>query len=220
MPFLSDTVICFDLDDTLYKEIDYLKSAYREIAMSVGHPEAAVRMLDWYYAKENAFEKLIETYGLSITITDCLKIYRNHFPEISLDAGVKEFLVELKDNGAKLGLISDGRSITQRNKIKALGLEGLFDIEIISEEFGSEKPSLKNYQVVMDKFSEQQKFIYVGDNPAKDFIAPNQLGWDSVCLLDDGRNIHKQDFDLPKGYLPKERIVVLIDLRFTINCNS
>ena len=25
-------VICFDLDDTLYKEIDYLKSAYREIA--------------------------------------------------------------------------------------------------------------------------------------------------------------------------------------------
>ena len=253
MPFLSDTVICFDLDDTLYKEIDYLKSAYREIAMSVGHPEAAVRMLDWYYAKENAFEKLIETYGLSITITDCLKIYRNHFPEISLDAGVKEFLVELKDNGAKLGLISDGRSITQRNKIKALGwakgttratinsmtgvlqtgidsdysdndynlkFNGDDDNIIISEEFGSEKPSLKNYQVVMDKFSEQQKFIYVGDNPAKDFIAPNQLGWDSVCLLDDGRNIHKQDFDLPKGYLPKERIVVLIDLRFTINCNS
>lgn len=25
-------VVCFDLDDTLYKEIDYLKSAYREIA--------------------------------------------------------------------------------------------------------------------------------------------------------------------------------------------
>lgn len=220
MPFLSDTVICFDLDDTLYKEIDYLKSAYKEIAMTVGHPkEAAVRMLDWYYAKENAFEKLIETYGLSITITDCLKIYRNHFPEISLDAGAKEFLVELKDNGAKLGLISDGRSITQRNKIKALGLEGLFDIEIISEEFGSEKPSLKNYQAVMDKFPERQRFIYVGDNPAKDFIAPNQLGWNSICLLDDGKNIHKQNFDLPQGYLPKERIVVLTDLRFTFNCN-
>lgn len=220
MPFLSDTVICFDLDDTLYKEIDFLKSAYMEIAMTVGHPEATVRMLDWYYAKVNAFEKLIETYGLSITVSDCLKIYRNHFPEISLDTGVKEFLVELKDNGAKLGLISDGRSITQQNKIKALGLEGLFDIEIISEEFGSEKPSLKNYQAVMDKFPEQQKFIYVGDNPAKDFIAPNQLGWNSVCLLDDGRNIHKQDFDLLQGYLPKERIVVLTDLRFTINCNS
>ena len=206
MPFLSDTVICFDLDDTLYKEIDYLKSAYREIAMSVGHPEAAVRMLDWYYAKENAFEKLIETYGLSITVSDCLKIYRNHFPEISLDAGVKEFLVELKDNGAKLGLISDGRSTTQRIKIKALGLEGFFDIEIISEEFGSEKPSLKNYQAVMDKFSERQRFIYVGDNPAKDFIAPNQLGWGTYCLKDEGRNIHEQNMSLAKEFLPQHVI--------------
>lgn len=206
MPFLSDTVICFDLDDTLYKEIDYLKSAYREIAMSVGHPEAAVRMLDWYYAKENAFEKLIETYGLSITASDCLKIYRNHFPDISLDAGVKEFLVEMKDNGAKLGLISDGRSITQRNKIKALGLEGFFDIEIISEEFGSEKPSLKNYQAVMDKFPERQKFIYVGDNPTKDFIAPNQLGWKTYCLENDGRNIHEQSMSLAKDFLPQHRI--------------
>ena len=206
MPFLSDTVICFDLDDTLYKEIDYLKSAYREIAMSVGHPEAAVRMLDWYYAKENAFEKLIETYGLSITASDCLKIYRNHFPDISLDAGVKEFLVEMKDNGAKLGLISDGRSITQRNKIKALGLEGFFDIEIISEEFGSEKPSLKNYQAVLDKFPERQKFIYVGDNPTKDFIAPNQLGWKTYCLENDGRNIHEQSMSLAKDFLPQHRI--------------
>ena len=51
MPFLSDTVICFDLDDTLYKEIDYLKSAYKEIAVWVGHPEAAEQMLDWYYSR-------------------------------------------------------------------------------------------------------------------------------------------------------------------------
>lgn len=206
MPFLSDTVICFDLDDTLYKEIDFLKSAYKEIAIAVGQPEAAEKMLDWYYAKVNSFEKLIETYGLSITVSDCLKIYRNHFPDISLDAGAKEFLNELKEKGAKLGLISDGRSITQRNKIKALGLEGFFDIEIISEEFGSEKPSLKNYQAVMDKFPERQKFIYVGDNPTKDFIAPNQLGWKTYCLENDGRNIHEQSMSLAKDFLPQHRI--------------
>lgn len=206
MPFLSDTVICFDLDDTLYKEIDYLKSAYKEIAVTVGHPEAAKQMLDWYYAKENAFEKLIESYGLSITISDCLKIYRNHFPDISLDASVKEYLVELKEDDAKLGLISDGRSITQRNKIKALGLEGLFDIEVISEEFGFEKPSLQNFRVVMERFPERTRFIYVGDNPAKDFIAPNQLGWRTYCLKNDGRNIHKHDMPVEKGCLPQKYI--------------
>ena len=206
MPFLSDTVICFDLDDTLYKEIDFLKSAYKEIAISVGHPEAAEQMLDWYYAKENAFEKLIETYGLSTTVTDCLKIYRNHFPDISLDDGVKEYLVGLKEDDAKLGLISDGRSVTQRNKIKALGLEGLFDVEIISEEFGSEKPDIKNFQVVMDKFPERQRFIYLGDNTIKDFIAPNQLGWRTYCLANDGRNIHGQDMSLDEVHMPKHII--------------
>jgi putative hydrolase of the HAD superfamily len=34
--FVGDnTFFCFDLDDTLYKEIDYLKSAYKEIAQKL-----------------------------------------------------------------------------------------------------------------------------------------------------------------------------------------
>lgn len=202
MPFLSDTVVCFDLDDTLYKEIDYLKSAYREVASVAGHPEVAPQMLDWYYVKENTFQKLIETYGLSITIEECLKIYRNHLPVISLDAEVKEYLEKLKEAGAKLGLISDGRSITQKNKLKALGLEGFFDKIVISEELGSEKPNTRNYQVVMDEFPERKRFLYVGDNPLKDFIAPNKLGWRTYCLKNDGRNIHGQYMSLPKEYMP------------------
>lgn len=212
MLYLSDTVVCFDLDDTLYKEIDFLKSAYKEVATIAGHPEAVCQMMDWYYAKENAFQKLIDTYGLSISVADCLKIYRNHYPDISLDAGVKEYLEALKDADAKLGLISDGRSITQRNKIKALGLEGFFDIEIISEEYGSEKPDVRNYQAVMDKFPERKRFLYVGDNSKKDFVAPNQLGWKTICLKNDGRNIHDQDFSLSEDFLPRNVVNSIIGI--------
>ena len=206
---MEDYVICFDLDDPLYKEIDYLKSAYKEIAETVGHPEAADQLLDWYQSGENAFKKLIDTYGLTVSIADLLKIYREHYPNIHLDDGVKEFLISLKEDGAKLGLISDGRSLTQRNKIKALGLEGFFDIEIISEEFGSEKPCLRNYQVVMEKFPERKVFIYLGDNTSKDFVAPNQLGWRTVCIAPDERNIHKQNMSLGKEYMP-QRVVKTI----------
>lgn len=206
---MEDYVICFDLDDTLYKEIDYLKSAYKEIAETVGHPEAADQLLDWYQSGENAFKKLIDTYGLTVSIADLLKIYREHFPNIHLGEGIKEFLVGLKEDGAKLGLISDGRSLTQRNKIKALGLEGFFDIEIISEEFGSEKPCLKNFQAVMDKFPERKVFVYVGDNTAKDFVAPNQLGWRTVCMEQDRRNIHRQSLSVAKEYMP-QRVVKTI----------
>lgn len=206
MPFLSDTVICFDLDDTLYKEIDYLKSAYGEVAAFAGHPEAVEQMLEWYQSGENAFKNLIDKYELNISIVDCLKIYREHYPNIKLEEGVKEYLEELKEVDAKLGVISDGRSLTQRNKIKALGLEGFFDVEIISEEFGSEKPCAKNYEVVMNRFPERKVFIYVGDNPAKDFLAPNQLEWRTDCLKNDGRNIHKQDMSLSREYMPQRVI--------------
>ena len=209
---MSDTVVCFDLDDTLYKEIDFVQSAYGEIAEKINHPEAVRQMMDWYRVGKNVFAELISAYGSDLTVNDCIQIYRNHFPKILLDSGTKEFLEELKDYGALLGLITDGRSFSQRNKIKALGLEGIFDIEVISGELGSEKPDHRNYKVVMDRFPTHRNFLYVGDNPQKDFLAPNQLGWKTFCLLDDGRNIHKQDFTLDVKYLPSYIIKSISDL--------
>lgn len=55
-------------------------------------------------------------------------------------------------------------------------------------------------------------FYYVGDNTEKDFLAPNDLGWTTVCLLDDGRNIHKQDFVVVDGYLAKYKIKNIVEL--------
>ena len=60
---MRPTVVCFDLDDTLYKEIDFVESAYREIAETVGHPEAVSLMLDWYHQGENVFLKLNQHIG-------------------------------------------------------------------------------------------------------------------------------------------------------------
>ena len=202
MPFMSDAVICFDLDDTLYKEIDFVKSAFGEIAENAGYPEGVQQMMEWYYEGKNVFAELIAAYRLDMTVANCINIYKNHLPKISLEIEVKGLLDYLKKHGSVLGIITDGRSISQRNKLSALGLNGFFDIEVISEEFGSEKPNLRNYQIVMEKFTEGKCFWYVGDNPQKDFIAPNKLGWNTVCLLDDGRNIHKQHFNLEADYLP------------------
>jgi putative hydrolase of the HAD superfamily len=55
-------------------------------------------------------------------------------------------------------------------------------------------------------------YYYVGDNTSKDFVAPNRLGWTTICLLDDGRNIHKQDFSLPQDMLPQHKISKIRDI--------
>lgn len=202
-------VVCFDLDDTLYKEIDYLKSAYREIAQyaashcsvdsdtqQVLSEEGHLRMMRAYRHGENAFAALNSWLGLHIAISDYLTLYRNHIPEIVLSDEVKQLLDVLHQEGVILGLITDGRSVQQRNKLKALGLFYIDNEDIvISEEFGSEKPALENYAYFMKRHPACRDFTYVGDNPKKDFIAPNRLGWQTICLRDDGRNIHKQDGD-------------------------
>jgi putative hydrolase of the HAD superfamily len=46
-------------------------------------------------------------------------------------------------------------------------------------------------------------YIYIADNPKKDFITPNKLGWTSICLLDKGQNIHKQFFTNSIDYDPQ-----------------
>jgi putative hydrolase of the HAD superfamily len=109
-----------------------------------------------------------------------------------------------------LVILTDGRSVTQRLKIEALGLTR-FPV-YISEEFSSEKPSSERFLKIVCKF-ECNKYVYIADNPQKDFLAPNSLGWHTIGLRGDQRNIHSQNIDaLPEEYLPNIWIDSLSDL--------
>lgn len=193
-----ETHFVFDLDDTIFQEIDFLKSAYRAIARDLAPAigqDIYEQMWQWYSEKKNVFQLIIDSYGHLIPDqkTDMLlHQYRQHIPEIRLAAETEKFLNELKEYSVPLGLITDGRSITQRNKLKALGIDSIFSDIIISEEFGSEKPNPANYMFFVDRYPGHE-FWFFGDNTRKDFIVPIQLGWKTVCIRNRGSNIHPQD---------------------------
>ena len=205
--------IVFDLDDTLIKEIDYIKSAFKEIAIFVDFKDDNLynQMLKWYFDKENVFDNLIKIYS-KIDIQDLKNIYRNHYPDFECSIKIKNFLENLKQKNYNLGLITDGFAVTQRNKIRALEIENLFDLIIISEEFGSEKPNRNNFEIFHQFASDI--YFYVGDNLKKDFVTPNKLGWQTICVLNDGQNIHEQNFDIVSDsiYLPKHKISNLLEI--------
>lgn len=200
-------VVCFDLDDTLYKEIDYVASGYRTVASFIGQPELESLMMQWHLFGLNTFEELNRHIHADKPIGEYLGIYREHIPEIALSDGISETLDALAAQRVVLGLITDGRSMSQRNKIKALGLEKWFNTSdiIISEEFGTDKTDERNFRYFMDAYLGCE-YYYVGDNPAKDFFVPNRLGWQTVMLKDDGRNIYKQDFNQEEASLPQKNI--------------
>ena len=193
----ADSFFIFDLDDTLYPEISFLNSAFREIARQLEpylHWNICFQMLEKYRQGYNVFQWIVDNYkdrvpGLSIQ--GLVAVYRSHFPEISLDKATAGFLHVLQTLSIPAGLITDGRSLTQRNKLKALGISDYFTDIIISEEFGSAKPDERNYRYFCNKYPGRD-FFFFGDNTAKDFIVPARLGWTSICLKDTGDHIHPQ----------------------------
>ena len=172
-------IIVFDLDDTLYKEVDFLKSAYQEIASWLEDPYELKGVYSYmsfcYEHGMNVFLSVNHEYRLSVPLEIYLSKYRLHFPTLYLSELVESFLARMCKEECVLGLITDGRSITQSNKIKALGL-GRY---------------IEPFLYFQHKYQEGD-FYYIGDNVIRDFVAPNQLGWTTICLRDDGRNIHKQ----------------------------
>jgi len=200
----SNTVLVFDLDDTLYSEREFLISAFRTISSLYKKHDDYIfyKMMELFEKKENVFLFLVNSFPNIAQIKDLSKYYREHHPVLSLSYDTKMFLSKVKEVGCKTGLLTDGRSITQRNKLESLGLIDYFDMVIISEEFGSEKPDMRNYKV-FQSLIKKGNYIFFGDNPKKDFVTPNKLGWLTICILDNGKNIHKQDFRLSKVYLPQ-----------------
>jgi putative hydrolase of the HAD superfamily len=196
----SSNIFVFDLDDTLYSERDFEKSGIEYVYnyFEIKH----ISLDSILNNRKNWIDQIINVTNKEITIQIVLDIYRYHLPSIELYKDSKFFLDMLLSHGNEMSLITDGRSITQRNKLKALGIESYFKNIVISEEVNSEKPSDYNFNLVMNNKC-PENYIYIADNPKKDFITPNKLGWTSICILDRGQNIHVQNFDLPKDFLPQ-----------------
>ncbi len=174
--------VIFDLDDTLTAEDEYIQSGYRAVAEYLAaqyllpKEELYTQMYTLYHHKAaNVFNQLLDAKGISYTVEDIKKlvqIYRNHIPSISCYDDVLPVLNSLRDKGIKIGMISDGYSDAQRNKIAELGLKSLFDKIILTDELGRDywKPDSRSFLMMREAFGVSfQEMIYVGDNPEKDF---------------------------------------------------
>jgi len=194
--------VVFDLDDTLYPEIDYVRSGYRHIS-NLLEPMIGVRLADLMMERHQAGEEVLgwlcETYSLPAShgIEHLLHEYRTHRPALSLPEGSHHLIQSLSALDVPIGLVTDGRSVSQRNKLAALGIDMRFDHVVISEEIGSGKPSRRNFEI-FERRHPGRLFTMIGDNPVKDFAVPHELGWVTICLRATADNVHAQDLDVER----------------------
>jgi putative hydrolase of the HAD superfamily len=206
------TTVVFDLDDTLYDEIDYCRSGFHAVADfladSPGRPNAQTifNSLWTHFSAGNrqktfnaALDDLDIDYGRQL-IHKLVNVYRNHIPKITLPADTRDCLTQLRRKHT-LALLTDGFLPAQKFKVRALGLEEYFRVTIYTEQLGREfwKPSTVAFEKLMDTLNAKpQDAVYVADNEQKDFIAPNKLGFQTVQLIRPAR-IHTESSDQPNA---------------------
>lgn len=195
-PWRVHTVV-FDLDDTLYLERDFVLSGFaaadrwlQDEEGVTGFAECAGRLFAGGL-RGRVFDAALAELRVAATpvmIERLVAAYREHEPVLSLPADSIAALAWAA-RGFRLGLITDGFAAVQRRKIRALGLEEHIPCRIVTDELGREfwKPSPEPYRRVMQHFpGSAAGFLYVGDNPRKDFLAARALGWRTVRIQRDG----------------------------------
>ncbi len=186
--------VIFDLDDTLYGEKQYIKSGFDAVAKYLNKDAAADKLWYNFEQKKAAIDVYLEEIEQMDKKAECLRVYREHIPNISLYEGVKDLIDELKKREIKVGIITDGRPIGQRNKLLALGLNDMVDDIIVTDELGGEqfrKPCDISFRIIQRKWRIPfEHIMYIGDNLSKDFQAPKQLGM-QWKLVDNGEGLYK-----------------------------
>ena len=172
--------VIFDIDDTLYSEKQYVRSGYKAVAKLLGDEALADRLWTYFENGKPAIDELLNELGCVEKKAECLEVYREQIPEITLYDGVVCMIEELKAKGIKVGIITDGRPEGQRNKIKALGLDSTIDDLIITDELGGiqfRKPCDIAFRIMQNRWRlPYEQIVYVGNNLNKDFQACRQLG--------------------------------------------
>jgi len=183
--------IIFDLDDTLYLEYDYVCSGFRAVSRHIAQLESNLTgqavyelLLETFHAydRTKVFDTVLKKLGQNADqqiIQELVMKYRCHRPTLDLPQGSKTILEKLSAK-FKLGLITDGTLPGQRLKVESLGIEQYFDSIIYTETLGRQywKPSLIPFKKTAEALQlNHEDLIYIGDNPEKDFVALNQLGW-------------------------------------------
>jgi len=183
--------VVFDVDDTLYLEADYVRSGLQAVDTWVrssralsGLGGAAWRQFLAGHRGDIFDRALVELDGRADPglVREMVQVYREHRPNIVLLDDALACLEVLRTR-VYLGVVTDGPLASQRSKCEALGLNRWCDRVIATAALGPGlgKPHPKAFLLVQDGAGcAGADCLYVGDNPAKDFVGPRSLGWRTV----------------------------------------
>jgi len=189
---MTDEVIVFDLDDTLFPERDYVMSGLAAIDWLLisqygwsGFQQTALTLFDKGF-RDKLIDRSLHELGVPWTgelIHALVNVYRSHWPRIGLFDDAFLLLQRLNSRHA-LAVLSDGPLISQVNKARALNTDRWCTVHVFTDLWGREhwKPAEKGFRHIQNLFPGHRQFVYIADNPIKDFVTARALGWKTIRI--------------------------------------
>jgi putative hydrolase of the HAD superfamily len=182
--------VFFDLDGTLYDRDLLVQKlageqfhAFRDQFPAIDKQQFAQRIvaLDDHGNGDKAelYKRLAVEWNLSTEVSERMhshfwQVYK-HYCRPFEDA--HSTLHALQSYGIKLGVITNGQTRWQQQKLDALGIASLFDTVLISETEGVRKPDRVVFERALDRVRVQAgDAVFIGDNPETDIAGAQSVG--------------------------------------------
>ena len=186
--------IIFDLDDTLYLRADFMRSGFEAVARYVAHSWRLDRhdvfaTLTAAHAgtrRGREFQAICEEHRLpQSAVAALVAVFRKHRPSIVLADDIRRALVQLRQDGWRLVVLTNGAPAVQRNKVAALGIDALVDGVVYAEEHAAGgKPDRAAFQAALDCLRlPASNCICVGDDPLCDIEGAGRLGMQTIRVV-------------------------------------
>jgi HAD superfamily hydrolase (TIGR01549 family) len=197
--------VAFDLDGTLYPN----RSVYlRLVPFAVAHPRLLIglgkvrdqirrmEITEPYYDVQARL--LGQRLGMEPSRAKALlekRVYRGWEPifhKVKLYPQVWETIAALRTAGLSLGLLSD---FPPETKIQHLGLSGIFDTVLASEETGHIKPDARPFLALASALAlEPAQILYVGNNYKVDVLGALDAGMKAAWRGRGGKGLDPRVF--------------------------
>jgi HAD superfamily hydrolase (TIGR01509 family) len=159
--------IIFDRDGTLFDSLDVILQAFDHAI----EPYAVKRPTkeEWFAAfgpaEKDVIGKYVPLEHKQAAFRRFFEYYRNNFDRIGLYPGMRELLVELKANGAKLMLFTGGGNVSTWFCLEQTGILHLFDEIVCGEDVHHPKPHPEGILKLMkEQGVKPHETVVVGDS--------------------------------------------------------
>ncbi|MBP2045516.1 TIGR02253 family HAD-type hydrolase [Methanobacterium aggregans] len=190
--------VFFDIDDTLYDTSGFAKLARKaalnsmiDAGLPMEQDEAYKLLREIIDEKGSNYDKHFNVltkrvFGEEKPLLIALGMITYHnvkFALLRLFPNTTSSLIYLKGKGYPLGVISNGITIKQWEKLIRLGLHHFFEEVVTSQEAGVEKPDKEIFQLALERMGcEAERSIMIGNKFNEDIMGAINVGMSAILV--------------------------------------